>query len=358
MNVLFITAHPFLPQMMGGMQQSTNALIKSLAGKGHKATLLCALMPNGVLGKLGRLKIKLSKTKFAKDTGRGYSVYRAWFPWDVVDEVVKRERPDVIVVLARMPVKMALAARATGVPVMMMLQDVEFKSHGGEFKELGNIECAANSAFTAGRYHDAYGVHPHVIHPLIFPEKYKTETSREFITYINPNPEKGLDIALAIAKACSDIPFLFQESWPLTDEQFAKLNEQIASLPNVKIQRAVADIRQIYSRTKALLVPSKWEEAYGRVASEVQISGIPVVASNIGGLPEAVGKGGILLDPQGDITPWIDAVKKLWSDDAYYNDMVKNAHDHANRPALNIATQLSMWEKILSDVAKSAKESQ
>lgn len=337
------------------MQQSTNALVKSLMAKGHHASVLCALMPNGWLGKIGRLKIKLSPDNLTTDSGCGYTVYRSWFPWDVVSTVVEREKPDVVVVLTRMSVKMALAVRATGVPMMMMLQDVEFDEHGGDFKELGDVTCAANSAFTAKKYHDAFGVHPHVIHPLIFPEKYKTETTRDYVTYINPHPLKGLDIALAVARACPHIPFLFQESWPLTTAQAVELHAALTDLPNVTLQRPVADMRDVYKRTKILLAPSRWEEAYGRVASEVQISGIPVVASDRGGLPEAVGAGGILLNPDGNIADWVSAVEKLWSDKEYYDDMVAAAVAHAARPALNVDDQLTMWEDLLNSQIKTEK---
>lgn len=353
MKILFITAHPYLPQMRGGMQQSTNALVNSLMNKGHQAAVLCALMPSGTIGKIGRFKIKLSQSKFAKDMGCGYPVYRSWFPWETVAGVAKKEQPDVIVVLTRMSVKMALAARQTGLPIVMMLQDVEFNEHGGDFKELGDVTCAANSAFTAGKYHDAFGVNPHVIHPLIFPEKYKTDTTRECVTYINPNPTKGLDIALVLAKACPDIPFLFQESWPLTPDQLAKLNEQIADLPNVTLQRSVPDMRQIYKKAKIILAPSKWEEAYGRIATEAHCSGIPVVASKRGGLPEAVGNGGVLLDPEGDIQDWITTIRNLWSDDAYYQTKVDAAFAESQLPQHNVQTQVDMWEKLLMDAVAS-----
>lgn len=335
------------------MQQSTNALISSLIARGHYASVLCALMPNGVIGKLGRLKIKLSKVKYAKDYTCDYPIYRSWFPWEAIENVVKVERPDVIVVLTRLAVKMALAARVTGVPCLMMLQDVEFNDHGGDFKELGDMTCVANSAFTASKYQDAFGVHPSIIHPIIFPDKYKTNTTREYVTYINPHPQKGLDVALAVAKSCPDIPFLFQEAWPLSPDQLNLLKKQIAILPNVIFQRCVSDARQVYKRTKILLVPSKWEESYGRVASEAHFSGIPVVASNIGGLPEAVGNGGILINSQvanGDVSEWVEAINDLWNDNALYQKNVDAAFAMAKSLHQDTDQKIEKWIKILSNI--------
>lgn len=39
---------------------------------------------------------------------------------------------------------------------------------------------------------------------------------------------------------------------------------------------------------KLLLVPSQWAEAYGKVAREAYLAGIPTLVSNVGGLPETV----------------------------------------------------------------------
>ena len=58
------------------------------------------------------------------------------------------------------------------------------------------------------------------------------------------------------------------------------------------------DMRSVYRDTKVLLVPSQWLETWGRVATEAQFSGIPVLASRSGALPEAVGPGGILSNRQ------------------------------------------------------------
>lgn len=42
--------------------------------------------------------------------------------------------------------------------------------------------------------------------------------------------------------------------------------------------------------------PDKWEGAFGRVAAEARVSGIPVAASQLGAMPEAVGSGSVLLE--------------------------------------------------------------
>ncbi len=348
MNILFATAHPFLPQMIGGLQRSSNELAEHLIKKGHKVSFLCSLMPNGYLGIKGRILLKFTKNKAIADITQGYRVYRAWFPWEAVASICKKENIDVVVVLAREPVKMALAVQEYGTPVVMMLQDVEFQQHGGDFKDLGNVPCVANSSFTAQKYNQAFGVSPSVIHPMINPEKYKTETTRENVTFINTHPQKGLNIALQVAKNLPHIPFKFVEAWPLSAAEKQELMTEISALDNVTFSEPVSDIREIYKKAKIVIAPSRWEEAYGRVGSEPQFSGIPVIATNIGGLPEAVGKGGILIDLEEKADIWSEAIQKLWSDDMLYNDLSKKAIDNSVREAINIEYQINKWERILA----------
>lgn len=45
---------------------------------------------------------------------------------------------------------------------------------------------------------------------------------------------------------------------------------------------------RVYASAELVIVPSLWNEAYGRVAREAQILGLPVLVSKRGGLPEAV----------------------------------------------------------------------
>lgn len=349
MKILFITAHPYLPQMYGGLQTSADQLCRSLTERGHQVSVLAALMPNGFLGAAARIKMQANKVMFgckiARDTELGYPVWRTWFPWKVVEYVAGKERPDLIVVLAMQPVRMALAAKRTRIPVLMQLQDVEFSQHGGPFEELGKIPCIANSHFTADKYHNVYGVNPLVIYPFILRDQYQTQPTWQNVTFINPDPRKGLEIAVKVAQLCPEIQFSFIEGWPLSTQERRNLMEKLSVLPNVMLLPSQNDMRAVYGKCKILLAPSVWEEGYGRVATEAQMSGIPVVASTRGGLPEAVGPGGVLLDPENPIEDWVRAVRKLWRDDQYHAVLSASALAHAQRPEMDFVFQIDRYER-------------
>jgi len=109
-------------------------------------------------------------------------------------------------------------------------------------------------------------------------------------------------------------------------------------------------MREVYKKCKILLAPSIFEECYGRIATEAQVSGIPVIASNRGGLPESVGPGGLLLDPAGPIDDWVSAVRRLWFDHRYYAELSAAALAHANRPDNRVSSKIETWERILATV--------
>jgi glycosyltransferase involved in cell wall biosynthesis len=80
-------------------------------------------------------------------------------------------------------------------------------------------------------------------------------------------------------------------------------------------QVPATDVARIMSRARALLVPSRWYEASPRTIIEAYASGVPVVASRIGALPEAVddGKSGYLAAPD-DAAAWAEAATRLLDD--------------------------------------------
>ena len=174
--------------------------------------------------------------------------------------------------------------------------------------------------------------------------------SNEFVTLINPCLVKGIDLFLDIARALPDTKFAGVRSWGTTDEDLAKLN----ALPNVTVLEPVDNIDVVFERTRVLLVPSIWAEARARVVQEAMLRGIPVIASDTGGLGEAklgvpyilpvqqIGRFHGSLDqqmvPKGEtppqnMAPWIEATASLTHDEAHWNEIAsasrKAALDYA-----------------------------
>ncbi|MBU0570181.1 glycosyltransferase [Patescibacteria group bacterium] len=114
--------------------------------------------------------------------------------------------------------------------------------------------------------------------------------SHKYITLINHHPMKGRVIFDAVAKKMPEDKFLIIENWP--DVPLYK-----PPCSNVKFSKFISDVQKLYGQTKILLVPSLCEEGCPRVVVEALLNGIPVIAHNIGGIPEAGLGVANLIDP-------------------------------------------------------------
>jgi glycosyltransferase involved in cell wall biosynthesis len=347
MRILLATRHPYLPQIAGGAQSSMHELTLELGARQHCVRVLAGLTGNGWLGVRDRVLLKLQNARAISDRTVGYDVYRAWHPETAVGEVTASFKPDVAVVQSGFPVTMAKAFLACGIPTVVYLRDVQTDQFGGNPSELRGCAIIANSQFTAGWYKEQYGLQANVVYPLFRSERYCTASTRTHVVFINPHPMKGLTIAIAMAEACPDIPFLFVESWTLGTTERQTLMQQIDRLANVTLIPSTNDMRQVYGKARLVLIPSQCEEAYGRVATEAQFSAIPVIASQIGGLPEAVGAGGILLAADAPVGDWVNAVRSVWFDDDLSTSLGAEARRHSIRPELDPNFQIEQIEAIL-----------
>lgn len=84
---------------------------------------------------------------------------------------------------------------------------------------------------------------------------------------------------------------------------------------------------RLMSTCKAFVMPSL-SEAFGLAAAELMSYGRPIVSSNVGGLPETVGDGGITVPPK-DSAALSEAINRLLSDDDLRRDMGRRARAHA-----------------------------
>ena len=128
-------------------------------------------------------------------------------------------------------------------------------------------------------------------------------------------PEKGLDTVLrawerAPAAAVLDVV----GSGP--DEQ--ALRAAASADPRVRFLGEVSPDRVpgLLTGARTLLTPSRWYEAAPRTIVEAYASGVPVIASDIGALPDSVERGvsGLLVPPERP-DAWAEAIGSLLDDE-------------------------------------------
>ena len=164
----------------------------------------------------------------------------------------------------------------------------------------------------------------------------------KYVVLVNPTPEKGMAIFTKLHEVFSqrhpEIPFLVVKSvgnYAVLMNQLHNADgtkylqgDKATCAEQIKVAEHTDDPRLIYDIARVVVMPSVWHEAWGCVATEAVMNGIPVLASKSGGLPEAVREGGILLDApvstqrdyrcvpsDEEIMPWVEALERCLNED-------------------------------------------
>jgi glycosyltransferase involved in cell wall biosynthesis len=275
------------------------------------------------------------KPKPMRETSFAYDVVRVRDPLKHLDAVVAKIAPTVAVIQAGAQIEFARRFVALGIPAVVYVRDVLFERLSAPYFEHPLIGYVANSAFTASAVRQRFGIACDVIPPLVRRAAYETESERTHIAFVTPHPYKGVRTMFALARRLPQCKFLVVECWPVSPLERLKLRLAAQRIGNITWCAATNDMRTIYRRARILLVPSRWHEGWGRVVTEAHLSGIPVVATNIGGLPESVGPGGVLVDPDAGDDAWVAAIELLWNDPAAYAEYVAAARAASVRPEID-----------------------
>ena len=142
--------------------------------------------------------------------------------------------------------------------------------------------------------------------------------SRGFLVVAGRLPEYGLDLAIQAKR--SDF---FPDPRPIVQE--LGIEERVIFTGWVPEE----DKPALYSAARALVFPSLYE-GFGLPPLEALACGTPVIASNRGSLPEIVGEGGLLLEPD-DVEGLAGAMEKLLNDDKLWEDLRERGLAHAAR---------------------------
>lgn len=135
--------------------------------------------------------------------------------------------------------------------------------------------------------------------------------------------EKGFDTAILAARAVG-VPLVVAGAGP--DE--ARLRG-LAGGGDVRFvgRRQPGELAELRGGAGVVLVPSRCEEACPYSGLDALASGVPVLASDRGGLPELVGTQAVL--PADDAARWSEVLARLWSDPAARRERGTSALERA-----------------------------
>lgn len=110
---------------------------------------------------------------------------------------------------------------------------------------------------------------------------------------------KGVKLLLKVASFCPAITFIFIGDGPLAKEvqSEALRRDNVIFIGGVENRKMAS----FYNAADVVIVPSLYEEGFGRVILEALSCGTPVIASNRGGVPEALDPSvGMLIEPSAE----------------------------------------------------------
>ncbi|HEY1541567.1 MAG TPA: glycosyltransferase [Xanthobacteraceae bacterium] len=345
MRILFTSSIPYLPQIYGGLNTNTHELCGALMKRGHSPAVLTRLSYANAFGARRLLTERTRGRRLFCDTSLGYPVFRTREPWTMVAEIPHH---DVAIMLDGYVSQFAAGFARRKIPAITYFHGLDFEDWTVEGRpataaDLPQTQYFANSRYTAARFRRRYGMDARIIRPVFHGERYRTERVSQNVVFINPVPEKGVELALEIAALCPEIGFVFVKGWPLAIGDHWRLHKTLRRLTNVRLMERCTDMRDVFRHCHILLAPSQWlRETWGRVASEAHFSGIPVIGSDLGGLPEAIGPGGILIGADQPAAVWATAVRRLWHDEELYLAKSRAAREYAARGELDLGSQIDL----------------
>ena len=352
-NSLYYPAH-------GGGDKSNRLLIEALAARGHECRVVARIPVFGDREQaryIGQLEGR-GQESAARDGVVGFErkgvdvrVVTATNLRNYFEQQFEEFRPDVTLAstddTAQVLLEIALRGRVVYLARATLAApfgpDCAFPSEA-KTERLRRVDRVVGvSQYVADYFRRHAGIDAvHVPISLMEPEEWRDlgRFESEFVTITNPCAVKGIDIFLGLADAFPEAAFAAIPTWGTNERDRTALRARA----NVRLIDPVDNIDDLLRRTRVLLVPSLWAEARSRIVLEAMLRGVPVMAANVGGIPEAKMGVPYLLPvrpitryeaavdeqmvpvadvPEQDLGPWRQALGRLLTDQGHWEEIAR-----------------------------------
>lgn len=182
----------------------------------------------------------------------------------------------------------------------------------------------------------SWGVNPDKVKQYrywIDPQKFNTSNRKKYLSQKSDFtvifvsrliPKKGTRIVLKLAKKLPNIKFMVIGSGP--EEAYIKKH----LTPNLNFLGTISNhqLLDYYSQSDIFIQPALYQEGFTRTIMEAVSSGLPVVASNIGTIPEIVSpEVSILVKPT--VNNFAQAILKLYRQPSLLEQMRRNCSGYS-----------------------------
>lgn len=366
MRIAFLSVmfrHPQSSQQRGGGEISNRLLLESLAVS-HSVCVVCAVgtelwgeKVNGV--RYYDLSVLLGKRWFGfLASGLAKLLFTTLAP-----VVLLRIKPSVVLVSTLEHSAALRYRRWGGVPVGGFLRAYENFRLGRSFSA-GNVRgrlqqllygdfhqhnvnrldfVLPNSRYFAGVCKEEFPVpRQYVVYPPVNVEPAKTDRfdgSLRRLAMVSNAKHKGGRLFVKLAERFPDMEFHvigYREEHAVAGDR---------DIPNLVCHEWAPDAGKILGQMDIVLVPSQWEEPFGRVAVEALQAGSCVLVSDAGGLPEAVGDCKALIVSARDIDAWEERLQEIKADPTEFLAQNEQARLMADR--FRLSRQVAAFERVL-----------
>ncbi|ARA98319.1 glycosyltransferase family 4 protein [Geobacillus thermodenitrificans] len=238
----------------------------------------------------------------------------------VLENIIKRINPDIIHTQNLMGLGTYIwgIANKYSIPVVHTLRDyalfqpvsnkyinkiiekINRKRSGQARAVVGISDYILNQHLNRGFFKDSFSTSIHnVVKSERYPKKIRSKGEPLIIGYFGQlEKNKGVELLFKVISEL-DASIVKEVIICGTGKEETNLKIQAKNDPRIIFKGKVShqQVQKIMAQVDLTIVPSIWEEPFGRVIIESYAQGTPVIASNIGGIPEVIYKESYLFNP-------------------------------------------------------------